>query len=471
MISPLGFRYSDDVSHIYQESGGQETVPKQGRKLASSAKTKKAKGDTITTKKPPNKHKSPKISSETREMYKSLLNLVTSKDTLQRIPDRSILLRWIKKSHHNPTVLDLNTVEFDAAGNLSTFERFHASIAQDELYTASSVIVDELTKEMATLDIIRVVQKEGGTQLKLVIDYENGGQSLFKPMRFSRDRETEPNHFYFVDFERHNAEIATYHLDRIMGFRRAPPVVGRVLNMTSEIYALADQNLAKTFFVSPAKNLCFSGHCSYYCDTAHAICGHPDDLEGSFAAFLPSTDIAPRTSWRHPWRRSYNRRRKAAWEIDPDYCDLIKETPPYNQGRRLADLMDMSILDFLTGNMDRHHYETFKLFGNESAPIHLDHGRGFGKSKHDEMSILAPVYQCCLVRQSTLRTLLSFVTQSGNRLSKLMKKSMASDPVSPILIGAHFDALDRRVHKVLSVVDKCLKNKHFTEVIVYDEFF
>ena len=26
--------------------------------------------------------------------------------------------------------------------------------------------------------------------------------------------------------------------------------------------------------------------------------------------------------------------------------------------------MDMAVLDFLIGNMDRHHYETFKIFGN-----------------------------------------------------------------------------------------------------------
>lgn len=43
-----------------------------------------------------------------------------------------------------------------------------------------------------------------------------------------------------------------------------------------------------------ANNLCFHGKCGYYCDTAHAICGHPDTLEGSFAAFLPSTALAPR---------------------------------------------------------------------------------------------------------------------------------------------------------------------------------
>lgn len=92
------------------------------------------------------------------------------------------------------------------------------------------------------------------------------------------------------------------------------PVTGRVLNLTTEFYRIADGELLKTFFVSPANNLCFHGHCSYYCDTSHAICGSPDKLEGSFAAFLPEKHVADRTLRKHPWRRSYHKRRKALWE-------------------------------------------------------------------------------------------------------------------------------------------------------------
>lgn len=95
--------------------------------------------------------------------------------------------------------------------------------------------------------------------------------------------------------------------------------------------------------------------------------------------------------WRHPYRRSYHKRKKATWETDPEYCEaIVKKTPPYggdqfnipgsevNGGgsERLLYLMDMAILDFLIGNMDRHHYETFKVFGNDTFPLHLDHGRG-----------------------------------------------------------------------------------------------
>ena len=72
------------------------------------------------------------------------------------------------------------------------------------------------------------------------------------------------------------------------------PVTGRILNITSEIYQLADDDLLKTFFISPSNNVCFHGKCSYYCDTSHAICGNPDTLEGSFAAFLPTYENAQR---------------------------------------------------------------------------------------------------------------------------------------------------------------------------------
>ena len=91
---------------------------------------------------------------------------------------------------------------------------------------------------------------------------------------------------------------------------------------------------------------------------------------------------------------------------DSDYCNIVRELPPYNEGRRLLDLIDMSVFDFLTGNMDRHHYETFKLFGNDTFTLHLDNGRGFGKPFHDEISCLTPLLQCCLIRRTTLSTLL-----------------------------------------------------------------
>ncbi|CAB3229905.1 unnamed protein product [Arctia plantaginis] len=352
----------------------------------------------------------------------------------------------------NPTIGEMEDLE--PSVNASNLEKFQLKISQHELYENGEPLVDAVLKDMVYSPILHVEQKEGGTQLKLIIDYPNGVQALFKPMRFARDVQTLPNHFYFSDYERHNAEIAAFHLDRILGFRRAMPVVGRVLNMTTEIYDVTEGDILKTFFVSPANNFCFHGKCSYYCDTGHAICGNPDMLEGSFAAFLPSSDIAERKVWRHPWRRSYHKRRKATWELQADYCDTVRTTPPYDSGRRLLDLMDMSMFDFLTGNMDRHHYETFKMFGNETFTLHLDQGRAFGKANHDELSILAPLLQCCLVRHTTLAQLIKY--HNGTPLSKLLRDSLKSDPVNPVLWEPHLAALDRRIVTILDAIRKCV---------------
>lgn len=40
------------------------------------------------------------------------------------------------------------------------------------------------------------------------------------------------------------------------------------------------------------------------------------------------------------------------WEVDPDYCDEVKQTPPYDRGTRLLDIMDMTIFDFLMGKKE-----------------------------------------------------------------------------------------------------------------------
>jgi hypothetical protein len=81
--------------------------------------------------------------------------------------------------------------------------------------------------------------------------------------------------------------------------------------------------LLKTFFISPSNNVCFHGKCSYYCDTSHAICGNPDTIEGSFAAFLPTYEQAQRkVSWLGCWRMHFTspstlspRPNKALWML------------------------------------------------------------------------------------------------------------------------------------------------------------
>ncbi|XP_041813394.1 extracellular serine/threonine protein kinase FAM20C-like [Chelmon rostratus] len=347
--------------------------------------------------------------------------------------------------------------------------RFHLGISRWELYSRKDPNLAQLTHYLATQRILAAVQKTGGTQLKLLMSFPNYGQALLKPMKQSRDAETDANLFYFSDFERHNAEIAAFHLDRLLGFNRIPPVVGRLINITTEIREITtDHRLSRTFFTSPVGNVCFHGQCEYYCSPEHPVCGQPHALEVSLAAMLPDLTLAPRRSWRSPWRRSYSRTKLAQWEKDPAYCDTVKQTPPYNRGTRLVDLIDMAVLDFLMSNMDRHHYETFEKFGNETFLLHLDHGRAFGRHSRDEPSILAPLQQCCRIRRSTLLRL-RLLSLPGFRLSDVMRESLGQDPlagVAPLLSEPHLSALDRRLATVLQVVQTC---QHRHKDVIYND--
>ncbi|XP_077979922.1 extracellular serine/threonine protein kinase FAM20C-like isoform X3 [Glandiceps talaboti] len=372
----------------------------------------------------------------------------------------------------NPTPRDFETLlkpyktleHGHSSRKVPAWERFQNGINRYALYNHNDPVIPELLNNIANLEIAEVDEKSGGTQVKLIIDFIDGGQALFKPWKVPRDYQTVPDHFYFSDIERHNAEIAAFHLDRVLDFRRAPPQVGRWLNMTTEIYDLGDSSLRKTFFRSPVNNVCFVGHCSYYCQTETAVCGHPDMIEGSFAAYLPPFKMAPRKTWRHPWRRSYSKHKRAAWEDDPYYCEQVRYKHPYNSGRRLLDLMDLAVYDFLTGNMDRHHYETFEKFGNYTYPLHLDQGRAFGKHAHDEMSILAPIKHCCLMRKSTYQRLEVLATEKY-KLSDVMRDSMYYDKIAPVLFEPHLEALDRRVQIILKIVHLCIQEEGLTQVL------
>ncbi|CAI9585748.1 unnamed protein product [Staurois parvus] len=152
------------------------------------------------------------------------------------------------------------------------------------------------------------------------------------------------------------------------------------------------------------------------------------------------------------------------WEVNTAYCDSIKQLPPYNNPQRLLGVIDMAVFDFLIGNMDRHHYEIFTKFGDDGFLLHLDNARGFGQHSRDETTILAPLYQCCMLREGTWQRL-NLLALPEYRLSDVMGESLSHDSLSPILTEPHLRALDRRLQTVLMVVRRCI-NVHGEEAVI-----
>ena len=169
----------------------------------------------------------------------------------------------------------------------------------------------------------------------------------------------------------------------------------------------------------------------------------------------------------NPYRRTYNKRAKAEWEKNNEYCVNTVFQDVNFHTRSLLDMIDAAMFDFLTGNMDRHHHERMIALGNDSFFLHLDNGRSFGRPFQDEMSILAPLRQCCVVRHSTLERL-RFLR--AKRFSALLDKSLRADPLYPILNKYHLAAIDRRTAIILNEISMCVDEFTAMRVVLDDGY-
>lgn len=328
-----------------------------------------------------------------------------------------------------------------------------------EVYPEETPELGAIMHAMATKKIIKADVGYKGTQLKALLILEGGQKVVFKPKRYSRDYvvEGEP----YAGYDRHNAEVAAFHLDRILGFRRAPLVVGRYVNLRTEIKPVATEQLLSTF-LTVGNNTCFYGKC-YYCRETEPACADGDMMEGSITLWLP--DVWPLQKHRHPWGRTYREGKLARWEYDESYCDAVKKTSPYDSGPRLLDIIDTAVFDYLIGNADRHHYESFQDDEGASMLILLDNAKSFGNPALDERSILAPVYQCCIIRVSTWNRL-NYL--KNGVLKSALKSAMAHDPISPVLSDPHLDTVEQRLLNVLATIKQCTDQFGTDTVLVED---
>ena len=299
-----------------------------------------------------------------------------------------------------------------------------------------------------------------GTQLKVAMTFSDSQRAVFKPMTYERDYLMVGTPYAGRD--RHNADIAAFHLNRIIGLNRVPIVLGRKIDLESDIRPIAHRQLLSTYFYKDG-NTCFYGKCLYCKGPEYGVCAVKTMLEGSVTLWLPDS-YSLGSAQPHPWRRTYRPNKPAKWESDPDYCRKVKDTRPYENPPRLLDLIDIAIFDYIISNADRHHYETFE-YSKDSIVIALDNGKAFGNPYTDEYSILAPLYQCCIVRRSMYNRLMDL---RGEVLGQVLFNVLQTEPLHPILTPQNYIAVDRRLEMVIKTIDTCIKN-HGTNSVLQDD--
>lgn len=110
-----------------------------------------------------------------------------------------------------------------------------------------------------------------------------------------------------------------------------------------------------------------------------SVCDHEKNgevIEAAIVLWLP--DSIKLKSNRSPWQRTYRKNVPAAWELDDQYCvKLLNQSKLFQikqENRRLLDLVDASIFDFIISNGDRHHYEFINGVFNPAVLL-LDNGK------------------------------------------------------------------------------------------------
>ncbi|XP_025113161.1 glycosaminoglycan xylosylkinase-like isoform X2 [Pomacea canaliculata] len=312
----------------------------------------------------------------------------TTEDKETIVPTLELKVERLVQKHR----VDLNR---SLVGALSPWQTASAWVTSRQIIPDFAPRLGAILGALAKGEVTQANINTAGTQLKLTLELEGQQMVVFKPMFY--ERSTFLALAGKLGRDRHNAEIASFHLSRILNIRRVPLAVGRLLNLRGEVIPVATQSLMETFYVKDGRD-CFYGACRH-CTELSGVCTNQKLLEGVVILWLPPEITLSKV--RHPWR-----------------------------------------LDFKTAILNN-----------------------FGNPYYDEVAILAPLQDCCMLRMSTWNSLQ--LLRDGV-LSRVLKEVLRSDPIHPVLIDSHFLALDRRLKKVFQELDTCVQTTGLDNVLVDD---
>ncbi|XP_050526802.1 glycosaminoglycan xylosylkinase [Daktulosphaira vitifoliae] len=380
--------------------------------------------------------------------YFATQNILSSLSTLDDDFDKPFLINQSKILKELNVII--SSIQMKMDGQIDLFAQTIKIMSKNGLMPiSSSPYLGSTIKLLKTSKITKIINAIKGTQLKFMITLENKQQVLFKPKWYLNSDVIEGP--VYAGKDRYNGEIIAFYISLIIGLPRVPIVVKRILDST-EIKESASVGLKKTMYLnSTTKETCFFGKC-FYCKKEDPVCTKSGRLEGAAIFYLPSH--LNLQAYLHPWRRTYNTNKFARWENENNYC---KDVLAKYGLERVLDFVEVSIFDFIIGNGDRHRYELIEKLNN--TLLLIDNGKSFGNPYEDHLDILAPLYQCCIIRLKMWNRLKSI--KGGNFTIFLQKMLDIHESVS-LLTLPHYRALERRLRTVYATVSMCKKSANDT---------
>ncbi|CAH1799751.1 unnamed protein product [Owenia fusiformis] len=349
------------------------------------------------------------------------------------------------------------------AYNQEVVEKYHniwmwanKNINSDELYPDSPEVdgvLDALHKApIVKVDILDLDNFEAGTSGKWILTLAGGQKAVFKPL-MEKMGEPKAHGYCNYGYEMPSSEIAAWRLLRLLDIRNAPYAVGRKVNLRTEIIPAATPKFMRKLVIKE-DHLCYRDKCRY-CDKDTVACPAGDLLPGSVVYWLPrKLHMHTKPPDYTPWSTI---QRDRIWGSigfnNKTFCNMIPKIPPYGNPEYFRDLFDFAVFDYLTYHYDTKHYTIADHSEAHGLTVRLDHGRTFCVHRKDEDQVfLAPIYQCCTIRRKLFEKLQEF---KENKLSDALRDALKEDPLYPILVEQHYQAIDRRYNKIMDTFDKC----------------
>jgi hypothetical protein len=278
---------------------------------------------------------------------------------------------------------------------------------------------DDVLESLREQPVVRAKKGGGGRSLSFRVTLGDGTVAYFKT------EQTFAAHWY--------SEVASFHIDRMLGLRRVTPVAARKLPWSRLSRAAGTDPRVSELRIG--KDGSVRGALIAWIDGKLVPAALPDGWEAWLRVDEPkgATPFQRAGGWRsgkHKW----------AADVEPHAPD----TPD-----RPAELSDLVLFDYMIGNLDRWggNFTNVRTLGHGGPLVHLDNANGFHRRDGGRDLLDAQLTAVQRFRRSTVDAIRAFDPSE-------LEKRLEREPAGPILDREQLDALEVRRQRLLEHVDE-----------------